>query len=194
MTGRRPPRIAQALLEQALPADHALVGDLLEEYQHGRSRWWYWRQAVTIATRSAAGGEARLAGGLLIGAGVHYAFGYPTGEFINLLNLWWTPRVPGWFLDYDLHQLWAIAFMFLVFHLLGIIVTGLHDPRRRMAALVAFIAYVFLFDFGYGSSGYHDWSGLARYVGWAVPTFAAQCAGLLIGGTFFWPPPQRRVA
>jgi hypothetical protein len=45
---RRPPRLARWLVEHLASSyqREALVGDLFEEYQRGRSRLWYWRQAV----------------------------------------------------------------------------------------------------------------------------------------------------
>jgi len=49
MTPRRPPVLAQTLLEWVDPANDALHGDLLEEFASGRSRWWYWRQVVAAA-------------------------------------------------------------------------------------------------------------------------------------------------
>jgi hypothetical protein len=187
---RRPPRFAQAALERSIPPVIALAGDLLEEYRRGRSRWWYWRQVMTIALRQARGAEVRVAAGLAAAVAVHYVIGYPAAEFINLLNLWLTPRVPGWFLDYDLHLLWAIGFKFLVFHLLGIVVTGVQAPPRRVAALLAFVAYVFLVDFGIATQGYADPADLARFIVWQVPTFAAECTGLLLGGIGFWHPQE----
>ncbi len=49
MTHPPAPRLAVALL-QRFSTDPALVGDLLEEYETGRSRLWLWRQvAVTLA-------------------------------------------------------------------------------------------------------------------------------------------------
>ncbi len=47
--------------------------------------------------------------------------------------------MPTCFLDYELEQLWDMAFRFLVAHLLGIIITGLQPPRQRMPVLLAFI-------------------------------------------------------
>ncbi len=44
MTPRRPPVLAQTLLEWVDPANAALHGDLLEEFAAGRSRLWYWQQ------------------------------------------------------------------------------------------------------------------------------------------------------
>jgi hypothetical protein len=49
MKQHRPPRIATWLLKHLLPGEDSepLAGDLLEEFEHGRSTGWYWRQAIT---------------------------------------------------------------------------------------------------------------------------------------------------
>ena len=49
MTPRRPPVLAQTLLEWVDPANDALHGDLLEEFASGRSRLWYWNQVFAAA-------------------------------------------------------------------------------------------------------------------------------------------------
>lgn len=49
MKSRRPPALAQTLLEWVDPANDALHGDLLEEFAAGRSRPWYWRQVLAAA-------------------------------------------------------------------------------------------------------------------------------------------------
>ena len=49
MTPRRPPVLAQTLLEWVDPANDALHGDLLEEFALGRSRLWYWHQVLAAA-------------------------------------------------------------------------------------------------------------------------------------------------
>ena len=57
MTGRRPPRLALALLEHFVPDNPALAGDLIEELEAGRSRAWFWWQvvgAVTLAVSTPA--------------------------------------------------------------------------------------------------------------------------------------------
>lgn len=54
MTKRRPPALARTLLEWVDPANHALQGDLLEEFAAGRSRLWYWRQVAAAAGVAAA--------------------------------------------------------------------------------------------------------------------------------------------
>lgn len=45
---RLPPPLAAWILARLLRSrrGEALVGDLAEAYQHGRSRSWYWRQAL----------------------------------------------------------------------------------------------------------------------------------------------------
>jgi hypothetical protein len=55
MTLRQPPSVAGLLLKRLVPAhDHdALLGDLSEEYQRGRSIAWYWLQifvAIAVGT------------------------------------------------------------------------------------------------------------------------------------------------
>jgi hypothetical protein len=42
-----PPRLATALLTLLAPGNEALTGDLLEQFQHGKSRSWFWRQVVS---------------------------------------------------------------------------------------------------------------------------------------------------
>ena len=44
---RKLPVLATALLQRLGPADESFVGDLVEEYNAGRSRTWYWRQVLS---------------------------------------------------------------------------------------------------------------------------------------------------
>lgn len=46
MTQRNPPEIATWLLEHIGRKNPSLAGDLIEEYRHGRSIAWYWRQVL----------------------------------------------------------------------------------------------------------------------------------------------------
>jgi hypothetical protein len=56
MTGRRPPALAAWLLRTcgSGPAADALLGDLAEEYRAGRSRAWFWTQALSAIAVSFA--------------------------------------------------------------------------------------------------------------------------------------------
>jgi hypothetical protein len=44
---RKPPAWATRLLAAFYTQDESFVGDLLEEYESGRSRVWYWRQVLS---------------------------------------------------------------------------------------------------------------------------------------------------
>ena len=44
----KPPAVATALLMRLGPDHESVVGDVLEEYRAGRSRSWYWRQALAV--------------------------------------------------------------------------------------------------------------------------------------------------
>ncbi len=46
MTRRHPPRLALAVLERLVPDSAPLAGDLIEEFEGGRSRGWLWWQVV----------------------------------------------------------------------------------------------------------------------------------------------------
>ena len=51
MTHHTMPRLALALLGRFVPESDALAGDLIEEFQRGKSRTWLWLQvAAAIAT------------------------------------------------------------------------------------------------------------------------------------------------
>jgi len=49
MTSRRPPRLAEWLLEWIAPGNDALRGDLAEAMCRSRSHAWYWRQVAAAA-------------------------------------------------------------------------------------------------------------------------------------------------
>jgi hypothetical protein len=53
---RTPPYWARLLMEKLGPADRreALIGDLTEQYQRGRSPVWFWRQSLMVILVGAA--------------------------------------------------------------------------------------------------------------------------------------------
>lgn len=64
MSSRQPPRFAEFLLDWLADNDEGLRGDLLEEFDAGRSRGWYWRQTLGAigASRIAAARAAGISG------------------------------------------------------------------------------------------------------------------------------------
>ena len=88
-----PPALATALLESLVPprTSEALIGDLIEEYQAGRSRTWYWQQVI-LALVISAGREARtrklqairaVVLGYLCGASLCYFTTSAAGKFVG---------------------------------------------------------------------------------------------------------------
>jgi|SRR5579862_8328878 len=61
MSIRKPPRLATWLLDRLLVSEQnpALIGDLLEEFQAGRTAGWYWRQALSAVVTSLGRSEFR---------------------------------------------------------------------------------------------------------------------------------------
>ena len=60
MKPTNPPALATKLLESLVPqrTSEALLGDLIEQYEAGRSRTWYWQQVI-LALVISAGREVR---------------------------------------------------------------------------------------------------------------------------------------
>lgn len=54
MKRSHPPKLALTLLHRYVPDNDPLVGDLVEEFAAGRSRVWFWRQALTAIAIHAA--------------------------------------------------------------------------------------------------------------------------------------------
>jgi hypothetical protein len=68
---RKPPAIAMVFLTRLGPQDDAVVGDIVEEYGTGRSRWWLWQQVVAAvvfgALRTMRARPLRTAGAVVTG-------------------------------------------------------------------------------------------------------------------------------
>ena len=97
-----PPALATALLELLIPprTSAGLVGDLVEEYRNGRSRTWYWQQAIVALMRAAIRegqkhkfqASSAIVLGYLCGASLHYFTTSAVGKFVGPVHGGW--RVP----------------------------------------------------------------------------------------------------
>jgi hypothetical protein len=98
MTSERPPAIAVWLLQRfaASTWSDALVGDLVEEYGRGRSRAWFWRQAVAVI---AANVRMEIAGHKLLAVRAIVAgfasFALFTMLMVRLAMVVIAPRIPA---------------------------------------------------------------------------------------------------
>jgi len=63
MSSRTPPRFATALLKLLAGDDDALMGDMQEQFQRGKSPVWYWRQIVGIGIHDL---RVRILGGWIV--------------------------------------------------------------------------------------------------------------------------------
>src|SRR5262245_12488179 len=50
MRAKQPPQIGTLLLKRLGALDDALVGDIVEEWNRGRSAVWFWRQVIVAIT------------------------------------------------------------------------------------------------------------------------------------------------
>jgi hypothetical protein len=57
---RRPPRLPLSLVARVVPDSEPLMGDLLEEFAHGRSRAWVWWQCAIALAGAAFRGDAEI--------------------------------------------------------------------------------------------------------------------------------------
>ena len=90
MRASNPPALATKLLERLVAGPHreALAGDLIEQYHQGRSRAWYWRQAL-VAVVLGVGKDVRdhklvAACSVVVGLTIYLSSAFP----VNWLSRW----------------------------------------------------------------------------------------------------------
>jgi len=120
---RKPPACATSLLLRLGPPDESFIGDLVEEYRAGRSRTWYWRQALSAvmltSVRQICAHPARAV--IAVGTGwatlllVFFAFGDKAAE-----------AMAGWLWTWDRQTAYA---------------TGVWWPFQISAVLVSYTGF-----------------------------------------------------
>jgi hypothetical protein len=100
MSTTAPPRLAAWLLERLVsgPKRESLIGDLAEQYEHGRSAGWYWRQVLTailVGTASDIRAHKRLAAGAAL---ITWLIVIPWVESTWRLYIWENDK---WFYTWD---------------------------------------------------------------------------------------------
>ena len=114
MSAVQPPKLATFLMERLAGCEPILLGDLQEEYRAGRSRWWYWREALSVVAWSLVGAIRshpvkflRAIAALLIAHGVA-GLALSALPFDSLVYV-----MPGWiYMRYQVYTLVWIALSF----------------------------------------------------------------------------------
>jgi hypothetical protein len=96
MNARKPPRLANWLLDRLGPArqNPPLAGDLLEEFRRGRSAAWFWRQTL-VAILTSLGQSLRLYWHVVTGVAIGWAS--QAGIAFALWRSHFPPRLPSIF-------------------------------------------------------------------------------------------------
>jgi hypothetical protein len=145
----KPPTLAMTMLMRLAPSDGPLVGDLIEEYAAGRSRWWFWRQTVaaivTGAIRAVRRQPVRTVGALTTGWAVllllFALFGDRAAEGLAKLVWDWDRQTLGYGSGiWRPFQISAACVSYTGFVLSAWVVARLH--RGNPAMLLAFVASV----------------------------------------------------
>ena len=149
---RTPPALATALLLRLAPADDELTGDLLEEFDSGRSRLWFWRQVLAAIVLGAVRHGAAAPLGTLAGVSTGWAtlllLFFSLGDTVSYALAYW---MYGWTREGALAtQLWwpfqidAVAVSYAGFALSGVAVArlGRRDAGPVLTAYVVSVAIV----------------------------------------------------
>ena len=106
MSSSNPPRVAHWLLERCAsgPQRESLIGDMLEQYQRGRSATWYWRQTISAIAVSFA---AEIWQHKLLAVSVAVFSAY-LGDIYTFSRLWvWVGRLDGLWYPHLINSRWS---------------------------------------------------------------------------------------
>jgi len=130
VTPANPPAFATKLLESLVPArmSEALLGDLIEQYEAGRSRRWYCQQVI-LALVISAGREVRTNKLQAVRA---VLIGYLAGASLS----YFTTSLAGKFVGADMAVYTAYYVVFLPLCFFSAVVSGWIVHRLRPRAMV----------------------------------------------------------
>jgi len=131
-----PPTLPTKLLESFVPqrTSEALLGDLIEQYEAGRSRTWYWQQVI-LALVISAGRELRAS---KLHAARAVVIGYLTGASLSYFTTLLAGRFVGRFVGvYTTYYLVFLPLSFFSFAASGWIVRRSH-PRAMVLIWAGF--------------------------------------------------------
>jgi hypothetical protein len=188
MKPSKPPALAAWLLERARfsTTDGAIAGDLMEQFNRGRSAAWYWRQvlvAIAVGCISDVRHHSVLAiRAIVITWAVNYGAILLAPAVLSRHRLFGMASHPG---------LVSFAFMLLGGAASGALVALLHRKHRSAMLLTcagtllgwAFIAVVFIKRGALQAS-------IQQIVGVAIVCYLVVLTGFIIGGFLLTPAPK----
>jgi hypothetical protein len=158
MSATQPPRLATWLMQRLAsgPRRESLLGDLIEQYHHGRSASWYWRQALTAivvgVARDIGAHKLLAARALAIGWAVSVLAAFPVNWLSGVIRVW----ITDWLVEAGQYSLWGVFWagqlpgnllVYLAYAASGWIVARLH-PAHSAAMVCLYAASVLFFEYG----------------------------------------------
>ena len=158
MKDRQPPRFATWTAHHLLlgPRAESLLGDPIEQYSHGRSAAWYWRQVLVAvivgAAEDVAAHKMLAVRALTIGWSLYYLLAFPAAWAGSAAESWVSEHVIvcdplSFACQFWRNQLSAELVIFVACAISGLVVARLH--RRHWVAMLGLdTATVTLFEYG----------------------------------------------
>jgi hypothetical protein len=158
MSASQPPRLATWLLQHLAfcPRRESLVGDLIEQYQNGRSATWYWRQVLAAilvgATRDIRAHKLVAIRAVAIGWLLYVLFSFPINWMSGASRVW----VTNWLVDTGRYSFWWVFWsgqlpgtllVYVACVVSGWVVARLHRAHS-LAIVWLYGASVLLFEYG----------------------------------------------
>jgi hypothetical protein len=182
-------------MERVAGSGPILLGDLHEEFSAGRSRWWYWREAIHAMAWAIVGAirhhPIRLVRALLMLAVVNTVAGVALSAFCSSLF----HVMPGWiYMRYQVYMLAWISLSLPIIALTTWTMARLH-PDVRVPATLVVIAWS-LGNVALDGELQRLWANASEprfvpYLVLRVGAILAWLAALLIGGILA-PVPSRQ--
>jgi hypothetical protein len=183
--------LAILLLERSTWKENSLIGDLVEEFNEGRSRQWFWRQTLfaiaTVVLRDLRQHPLIIVRGLA----VSWMCGFLVGAGVRAIAMFTTERILRRvmplevFLGYQVGPITGIVFGFATSVLMGWVVAASHQ-RQRVATILTTLA-VFLPFSTLDAHTHRVWQNATIHWQFMQPMTFFSHLFLQIAGIIVWP-------
>jgi hypothetical protein len=161
MRTSRPPVLATWLLNRfgIGPRYESLSGDLIEQYQRGRSSAWYWRQVLVVivvtVTKDIGAHKLLAIRALAMGWALYALLFFPVNWISRIMRVW----TMSWLAQSGRYSVWSLFWsghlpetllVYLACAASGWVVARLHQGQSASMVCV-FGASVVLFEYGFTS-------------------------------------------